>query len=274
MTEQQLSNKDYLDFCRKLEKLSGIVLGESKEYLVISRLRQLMQINSIETLPELMLLMDRDNNVQQEAINAMTTNETLWFRDDHPFKIFNEQLLPEFAKSSSTVRIWSAASSTGQEPYSLAIQIAEEKRNNNTNSNVRVEILATDLSTEVIETAKIGIYPMLALKRGMSEELLERYFDPVDGNKWQIKEEIRRMVTFKQLNLQESFSSLGKFDVVFCRNVLIYFSQEFKKDILTRIHEVLKDEGVLFVGASESISQVGELFQMEHCSPGIVYLKK
>jgi len=274
MTEQQLSNQDYLDFCRKLEKLSGIVLGESKEYLVISRLRQLMQLNSVESLPELMSLMDRDTSVQQEAINAMTTNETLWFRDDHPFKIFNEQLLPKFAESSSAVRIWSAASSTGQEPYSLAIQIAEAKRKNEPHSDVRIEILATDLSTEVIETAKIGIYPMLALKRGMSDELLNRYFEPVEGEKWQIKEEIRKMVTFKQLNLQESFAGLGKFDVVFCRNVLIYFSQEFKKDILTRIHEVLKDDGALFVGASESISQVGELYQMEHCSPGIVYLKK
>lgn len=270
----QLSQQEYQSFCSKLETISGIVLGDKKEYLVTSRLRALLEEQELNGITALMGLMDRSSEIKQRVVNAMTTNETLWFRDDHPFKIFQNNILPELLKTKRKIRIWSAACSTGQEPYSLAMLLSEHKRLQPASFNAQVEIIATDLSTNALNNAQQGIYPMLALKRGMPDDLLKRYFHKCDDEKWQINDDMKRMIKFQQLNLQSSFSSLGKFDIVFCRNVLIYFSSEFKGDILTRIHGSLGDDGILFVGASESINQVSNLYKMEHCSPGIMYQKK
>jgi chemotaxis protein methyltransferase CheR len=203
----------------------------------------------------------------------MTTNETLWFRDDHPFKIFSEKLLPELAKVRRPLRIWSAACSTGQEPYSLSIAIEEFKR---TNPGMLgdVKIIATDISPTALAIAKEGIYSQLALRRGMGDVYLKKYFQQQAENKWEINSEIKHRIEFRSLNLQTNFSLLGKFDIVFCRNVLIYFSADFKMDILKRIHGTLQNDGHLFIGASEGVSNLTDFYKMQQFNPGISYQAK
>ena len=269
-----VSGTEYQQFKQKLEEYSGITLGENKEYLITSRLRRLLETEKLTTIAELVSAMDRNLKLKESVVDAMTTNETLWFRDDHPFKIFKEKLLPELAKNRRPIKIWCAACSTGQEPYSLSIAVEEFKKSNPGVLVGDVKITATDISPSVLQIAKEGSYPQMALKRGMSDQNLKQYFVQKGDDQWQIKPEIRQRVDFRSLNLQSSFSMLGKFDLVFCRNVLIYFSAEFKQDILTRIHAQLNNEGHLFVGASEAVNNLGDYYQMRQFSPGIAYQAK
>lgn len=269
-----VSGTEYQQFKQKLEEYSGITLGENKEYLITSRLRRLLETEKLTTIAELVSAMDRNLKLKESVVDAMTTNETLWFRDDHPFKIFKEKLLPELAKNRRPIKIWCAACSTGQEPYSLSIAVEEFKKSNPGVLVGDVKITATDISPSVLQIAKEGSYPQMALKRGMSDQNLKQYFVQKGDDQWQIKPEIRQRVDFRSLNLQSSFSMLGKFDLVFCRNVLIYFSAEFKQDILTRIHAQLNSEGHLFVGASEAVNNLGDYYQMRQFSPGIAYQAK
>jgi chemotaxis protein methyltransferase CheR len=269
-----ISPTEYNQFKTKLEQYSGIMLGENKEYLITSRLRRLLESEKLTNLTELVASMDRNLKLKESVIDAMTTNETLWFRDDHPFKIFREQLLPELAKTRKPLRIWSAACSTGQEPYSLSIAIEEFKRSNPGALAADVKIIATDISPTALAIAKEGAYPQLALKRGMGDVHLRQYFTQLGEDEWKINDEIKSRIEFRSLNLQSSYSMLGKFDLVFCRNVLIYFSPEFKLDILTRIHGTLNPEGHLFVGASEAVNNLADFYKMQQFNPGISYQVK
>jgi chemotaxis protein methyltransferase CheR len=269
-----ISPTEYDQFRAKLEQYSGIMLGKNKEYLIISRLRRLLEKENLSNLTELSAAMDRNFKLKETVIDAMTTNETLWFRDDHPFKIFREKLLPELAKQRRPLRIWSAACSTGQEPYSLSIAVEEFKRTNPGALIGDVKIIATDISPTALAVAKEGAYPQLSLKRGMSDVQLKQYFKQVGEDEWKINDAIKRRIEFKLLNLQSNFGVLGKFDIVFCRNVLIYFSPELKQDILTRIHGTLNPDGHLFVGASEAVSNLSDYYQMKQFSPGISYQAK
>lgn len=269
-----ISPSEYSQFKQKLEQYSGITLGENKEYLITSRLRRLLEQENLDSFSELIKVMDRNTKVKESVVDAMTTNETLWFRDDHPFKIFKDKLLPELAQAKRPIRIWSAACSTGQEPYSLSIAVEEYKRKNPGALTSDVKIVATDISPSALAIAKAGIYPQLALKRGMGEEHLKQYFKQLGTDEWQISDEIKRRIDFRSLNLQSSYSLLGKFDIVFCRNVLIYFSPEFKADILKRIHGTLNKDGHLFVGASEAVNNLADYYQMKQFSPGISYQAK
>ena len=269
-----ITANEYEQFQRSLEKACGIMLSHSKEYLVISRLRHLVDGERIKSLSMLISEMERNRKLKELVVDAMTTNETLWFRDDHPFKIFRSQLLPELAKRKRPLRIWSAACSTGQEPYSLSIAIEEFKRSN---PGVLVDgekIIATDISPTALATAKEGVYLQLALRRGMETERLGQYFQALDNNQWRINDNIKRRVEFRALNLQSSFAGLGKFDLVYCRNVLIYFSSELKCDILTRMHQTLHADGHLFVGASEALNNLSDYYTMKQFSPGIGYQAK
>lgn len=208
------------------------------------------------------------------VIDAMTTNETLWFRDNHPFRILQEKLLPEFAERSSLqpLRIWSSACSTGQEPYSVAMVIDEFRRSRP--GKLRdVKITATDISKSVLEVARRGEYEMIAIGRGLSPERQKHFFTPSANGGWQIRPQIKSMVEFKELNLLDRYM-LGKFDIIMCRNVLIYFSAELKKDILTRLHGALNPGGYLILGASESLNGLPNLYEMVQCHPGIIYRKK
>ncbi len=273
-----VSANEYEVFRDWLEKSSGILLGDNKQYLVKSRLRKILAEHGISSLTELVDRIRKQprSGLREAVVDAMTTNETLWFRDIHPFRILEERLLPELAEERTTqpIRIWSAACSTGQEPYSIAMVIAELKKTKPHLVRRSVRIVATDLSGRVLDIAKRGEYEMLAIGRGLSRERLRMHFDEVESGVWKVKPEIQRMVEFRPLNLKDSYALLGKFDIIFCRNVLIYFSADLKKDILTRMHGALKKGGYLMLGASESLSGMQDKFDMVHCSPGIVYRAK
>ncbi len=271
-------NLDFEQFRTFLEKACGILLGSNKQYLVSSRLNKLMEQNGIKTLGELVQRMQGlpRSGLREQVVDAMTTNETLWFRDAYPFEVLKNRVLPELLKANPAqrLRIWSAASSSGQEPYSLSMSIDEFERSNLGQLRAGVQIVATDLSSSMLLACKSGEYDSLAIGRGLSQERLQRYFDPKEGGRWAVKAAIRSRVEFRALNLLDSYASLGKFDIVFCRNVLIYFSAEVKRDILLRIHSTLKPGGYLFLGASEALNGLPDHYQMVQCSPGIIYKVK
>ncbi|MEO4048334.1 protein-glutamate O-methyltransferase CheR [Pseudomonas sp. CAU 1711] len=271
-------NLDFEQFRTFLEKACGILLGSNKQYLVSSRLNKLMEQQGIKTLGELVQKMQAQprGGLREQVVDAMTTNETLWFRDTYPFEVMKNRVLPELIKAnpSQRLRIWSAACSSGQEPFSLSMTIDEFEKTNLGQLKAGVQIVATDLSPSMLSACKSGEYDSLAMGRGLSQERLQRYFDPKGPGRWVVKAPIKNRVEFRPLNLLESYAALGKFDVVFCRNVLIYFSAEVKKDILTRIHATLKPGGYLFLGASEALNGLPDLYQMVQCSPGIIYKVK
>lgn len=251
-----------------IEKHCGIHLDESKAYLIENRLLTMMIENGCRSYSEFYTkaLNDQTHTLRDKIIDAMTTNETLWFRDISPYKILQFQLLPAFLKeiisgAKKTIRIWSAACSTGQEPYSIAMIVHEFSRTNPVFHPSKVEIVATDISPTVLFLAKAARYDTLSISRGLSDDLRNRYFEQ-NGKVWILKDMIKNMVNFKKLNLQEDFTSLGHFDIVFIRNVLIYFSDEFKKDLLDRIASRLRPDGYLMVGASESVSNYSTIFTM------------
>lgn len=268
---KEMSVDEYNRFRKVLEQNSGILLGEGKEYLVTSRLRRLMERNSLLSVTELLKAMERNRSLMESVVDAMTTNETLWFRDDHPYRIFRERLLPEVAAQKRPLKIWSAACSTGQEPYSLSIEIEEFKKKNPGLLLSGERILATDISPSSLAAAKEGVYQQLAIRRGMNDQHLKNYFETVDDDRWSINRQIRSRVEFRPQNLQQSFSLLGKFDIIFCRNVLIYFSADLKYDILKRMHASLNPGGYLMLGASEAMNNLSEYYEMVQCHPGIVY---
>jgi chemotaxis protein methyltransferase CheR len=271
-------NLDFEQFRVFLEKACGILLGSNKLYLVTSRLNKLMEQQGIKTLGELVQRMQTQprSGLREQVVDAMTTNETLWFRDTYPFDVLKNRVMPELLKANSgqRLRIWSAACSSGQEPYSLSMTGEEFERGNLGQLKGGMQIVATDLSGSMLTACKSGEYDSLAMGRGLSPERLQKYFDPKGPGRWVIKPPIKSRVEFRALNLLDSYASLGKFDVVFCRNVLIYFSAEVKKDILQRIHGTLKPGGYLFLGASEALNGLPEHYQMVQCSPGIIYKAK
>jgi len=274
----QLGNTEFQEFRDYLQNIAGIDLGHNKQYLVATRIRRILIDYECSSLAELTRLIKSDSNraVRQKVIDAMTTNETFWFRDNYPYEHFRKMLLPDLADKSkdSRIRIWSAACSSGQEPYSLSIVVEEFLRSKLGVSSLPLEIIATDLSSQILDSAKQGEYDRLSIARGLSEERLRNFFEHPHPDYWRVKPNIRQRVTFKPLNLQESYLLLGKFDVVFCRNVLIYFSADLKCDILKRIRGTMRPGGYLFLGSSESLAGASELFDMVHCNPGVVYRAK
>jgi len=252
---------DY-DFLRKLLKeRSGLDLSADKQYLVESRLTPLARKAGLAGIPELIQKMK--NGVEAltiEVVEAMTTNETFFFRDKIPFDHLRDTILPALMQSRAsrkTLRIWSAAGSTGQEPYSIAMCLKEKAASL---SGWRIEIVSTDLSQEVLEKSKAGLYSQFEVQRGLPIQLLVKYFTQI-GELWQINSELRAMVQHKQLNLLQDFSHLGKFDVIFCRNVLIYFDQETKVNIFERMSKIIEPDGMLMLGAAESVVGITDAFR-------------
>ncbi len=253
---------DY-DFLRSLLKQrSGLDLSADKQYLVESRLLPLARKAGLADLPELVQKIKGSGAeaLTREVVEAMTTNETFFFRDKIPFDHLRETILPAMLASRASrksLRIWSAACSTGQEPYSIAMCLKERAQ---ALSGWRVEIVATDLSQEVLEKSRAGIYSQFEVQRGLPIQLLVKYFTQV-GELWQINSEIRGMVQHKQLNLLQDFSHLGKFDVIFCRNVLIYFDQETKINTFDRVAKLMEPDGMLMLGAAESVVGITNAFR-------------
>jgi len=253
---------DY-DFLRSLLKQrSGLDLSADKQYLVESRLLPLARKAGLPGIAELVLKMKGGGAeaLTKEVVEAMTTNETFFFRDKIPFDHLRETILPAMLQSRASrksLRIWSAACSTGQEPYSIAMCLKERAQ---ALSGWRVEIVATDLSQEVLEKSRAGIYSQFEVQRGLPIQLLVKYFTQI-GELWQINSEIRGMVQHKQLNLLQDFSHLGKFDVIFCRNVLIYFDQETKINTFDRVAKLMEPDGMLMLGAAESVVGITNAFR-------------
>ncbi len=245
-----------------LKDRSGLVLSRDKGYLLESRLLPVARRHGIKGLDELVSAVRarRDATLLRDITEAMTTNESLFFRDIKPFEIFKTKVLPDLMaarQSSRTIRIWSAASSSGQEPYSLAMLLKEEGAKL---ANWRIEIMATDISVEMLEKAKAGSYSQFEVQRGLPINLLLKYFKQV-GDKWQIEAGLRGMVKYREFNLLDDPGTLGRFDVIFCRNVLIYFDPPTKAKVLDRMSRVLMPDGVLYLGGAETVIGVTEKFQ-------------
>lgn len=275
MTDKNLSEADYLSFCQFLEQQCGIVLGGNKQYLVKSRLSPLVARFEASSITELVQRTQKPSERQLRAavVDAMTTNETLWFRDTYPYELLKNKLLPELDQGRP-IKIWSAASSSGQEPYSIAITINEYKNQPGTMSRSMFSVLGTDISNTMLDLCKNAEYDSLALSRGLSTERKKQFFEDSGHGMMKVKPEIKRAVNFRHLNLLDSYHLLGKFDIIFCRNVLIYFSAEVKSQIINKFAEQLNPNGYLVLGASESMSGLSDKFDMIRCNPGIIYQKK
>ncbi|MFM5792962.1 protein-glutamate O-methyltransferase CheR [Aeromonas caviae] len=271
-----LSDDLYRQFSNFLAQQSGIVLGDNKQYLVKSRLSPLMTQFGIESLSDLVTraMSVRERELKMAVIDAMTTNETLWFRDTYPFQLLSDKIFPELGKSGRTIKIWSAASSSGQEPYSIAMTALEQQVKRPGSMPGGVQIVGTDISSTMLNQCKEGVYDSLALARGLSPERKRLFFEPCGDNKMRVVERVRKLTSFRPLNLLESYSLLGKFDIIFCRNVLIYFAPEVKSKILNQFASSLNPGGYLMLGASESLAGLTDKFEMIRCNPGIVYKVK
>lgn len=275
-TVNNVSDRSYERFSRFLSQRLGITLGDNKQYLVNSRLTLVMrEFSSTDINAFIEMVVSEQNTVLTErALESMTTNETFWFRDEYPYHILSDELLPALAKSQSKLRIWSSACSYGQEPYSIAMIVSEYQRQHPGAFHQGVEILASDISKKVLSFAQEGIYDELAIARGLPSVMQEKYFCRCDGNRLRVKPSIQSLVSFKQINLLDSFYSLGKFDVIFCRNVLIYFDAQNKASILQKLSALLPSHGSLMLGAAESITGAEQQLKMEKCQRGLYYSKR
>jgi chemotaxis protein methyltransferase CheR len=253
---------DY-DYLRKLVKeRSGLVLSADKQYLVESRLLPVAHRAGVDSLTALVVKLRcmKNESLVTEVAEAMTTNESFFFRDKLPFEHFRDTIMPALLAARPTqrrIRIWCAAASTGQEPYSLAMSLKEmgEKV-----AGRQVEIVATEFSTQVLEKAKSGIFSQFEVQRGLPIQLLIKYFDQI-GDAWQINPDVRAMVQFRPFNLLHEFTQLGPFDLVFCRNVLIYFDPETKVRVLDRIAQIMERDGYLVLGAAETVVGLTDSFK-------------
>lgn len=266
-----ISKPEYEFLCRFLQDKSGLSLGAGKEYLLEARLIPLAQSWGLAGLTELIAEVKRapQQPLALGVVEAMTTNETLFFRDRTPFDELQSTWLPSLIdarRQTRQLRIWSAAASTGQEAYSLAMLIRDHFPEL---KSWRIEIVGTDLSKAAITRAEEAVYSQFEIQRGLPIQMLVRHFDQVkDG--WKIKPELRQMVRFTSLNLLEPFQHLGLFDIIFCRNVLIYFDNPGKKHILDRMSRQLRTDGPLVLGAAETMLGITDTFdRARHCKAAV-----
>ncbi|MEA1942216.1 MAG: protein-glutamate O-methyltransferase CheR [Pseudomonadota bacterium] len=235
-------------------KRSGLVLSADKGYLLESRLAPLARAEGFPSIEALITAARRDSSdrLLWAITEALATHETFFFRDNTPFDLFKEEILPVLSRTrgnTATIRIWCAACSSGQEPYSLAMLLEEEKARL---GGLRFEIVATDMAPRVLEKAKAGLYSQFEVQRGLAIQRLVTHFDQ-SGDQWRVKPNLRSMVTFKKQNLLEGFTGMGTFDVIFCRNVLIYFDADTKKRVLQRLAAQTATDGYLVMGAAETV---------------------
>ena len=256
-----MTSADFAFIAAFLKERSGLIITQDKMYLLETRLASILRDNGLSSLAALveMLRQPGGTKVKDLVVDAMTTNETSFFRDSHPFEALRKSIIPgliERRAASRSLRIWSAACATGQEPYSLAMMLRDHFP---VLGGWKVEIVATDLSPTVLERAREGVYSTFEVQRGLPIQMLIRHFDQQDSN-WKIKPELRQSITFRALNLLEDFAVLGQFDVVLCRNVLIYFDQPTKTRILAAIARRIVPDGVLLLGGAESVFGLSDAF--------------
>lgn len=257
-----MKQDDFSLFQSLLRQRSGLVLSIDKAYLLESRLMPVARKWHYKNLEEMAgaIRSRREEKLLKDITEAMTTNESSFFRDVKPFEQFRTLILPRMLAARAAtrrLRIWSAACSSGQEAYSLAMTLQEEKAKL---SGWTIEIVGTDISVEVLEKARAGLYTQFEVQRGLPINMLVKYFQQL-GDKWQLVPEIRRMVTFREFNLLDRYDSLGKFDIVFCRNVLIYFDQGTKTTVLKSIADLMPPDGVLYLGGAETVLGITDRFK-------------
>jgi chemotaxis protein methyltransferase CheR len=262
-----------------IQTLTGIYLDQSKSYLFETRLSSIAEAQGCSSYQQLVnkSRQDPSKKIEKDIIDAITTNETLFFRDKGPFELLQHKILPEIidlrsAQSSlkTRIKIWSAAASTGQELYSIAIVIKELLKEL---SNYSFTLFGTDISDAAIAQASYGKYNRFEIERGLDKAYLQKYFT-LFGDSWKIKDEIRGMVNFRKLNLMQPFTSLGKFDIIFCRNVAIYFTLEDRKKLFNKLADSLADDGYLVIGSTESLTGVCPRFVAKRHLRSIFYQKK
>ena len=277
----KISPQEFQVFAGYIKEISGLSLDASKAYLIESRLKNLLEKSECSSYSDLYYKAKSDlsGGLRRKIIDAVTTGETQFFRDTSPFDLLQHKILPDLIDKKNkgqsktmpiNIRIWSAACSTGQEIYSIAIIL---KMLLNDSSHYRIRLLGTDISDEAVMAASRGLYSNLEIERGMPKEKLIKYFT-MENMYWKIKDEIRAMAIFKTLNLMEDFNSLGRFDIVFCRNVAIYFSEEDKINLFARIDKILEPGGYLIIGSTESINAICPQFESKRYLRSIFYQKK
>lgn len=277
-----LSPREFALLQKYIEEHSGIELGEEKAYFIESRLSGLLENYALGSYEALFYkaYSRKDVLFTRQVLDAITTNETFWFRDKTPWYIMEDLLLPRYLKEMQegrrvNVRIWSCACSSGQEPYSIAMAIDSFlKKNGPGNIGLdRFQIMATDLSGSVLDLAINGRYDNVSMERGLDPAMIDRYFTR-EGNRWSISERIKRAVDFRQFNLKTDPVHSRYYDIIFCRNVFIYFSELSKENILHKIINALKPQGVLFIGASEIIKDASGSLEMDTYKDGVYFRLK
>ncbi len=262
-----------------IQTITGIYLDQSKSYLFETRLSSIAEAQGCKSYQELhnKARQDPAKKIEKEIVDAITTNETLFFRDKGPFELLQHKILPEIIDARSTnssmkprIKIWSAASSTGQELYSIAIVIKELLKDS---PDYLFTLSGTDISDAAVTQASYGKYNRFEIERGLDKKYLQKYFT-LFGDSWKIKDEIRAMVNFKKLNLIQPFTALGKFDIIFCRNVAIYFTLEDRKKLFNKLADSLADDGYLVIGSTESLTGVCPRFVPKRHLRSIFYQKK
>ena len=276
-----ISEKEFLLFKDYINEICGVVIPPEKAYLIETRLSKLMADAGIDSFIEFYnyVISNSDPLIPQKIINSITTNETLWFRDDAPWKVL-EEMLPKFVEELASgrkarVRIWSAAASTGQEVYSTVMCVDDYLSKNLVNGVdlSDFDFFATDISSRVLDIAKKGRYDGISITRGLSDYYRSKYFVK-NSSAWDLDPKICDAVRFARLNLQESYQMFGSFDVIFCRYVLIYFSDDLKKEIVTKLRDALVRGGVLFTGNYVLYELFGDSFDANHYENLTYYSKK
>lgn len=264
-----LQAADY-DYIRGLvRERSAIVLDESKDYLIETRLQRLAYTERIANVSDLVARARRDAVMSRRVVEAMTTNETSWMRDIHPFDNLRGHILPELSRlrgAGRRINIWSMACSSGQEPYSIAMVIRESFPN----LAASTRILATDLSTEMVQRTRDGVYTQLEVNRGLPAQYLTRYFKK-SGLEWHVAPELKSMVDVRAMNLVDTWPALGVMDVVFLRNVLIYFDLETRRGIFQKLRKTLAPDGWLILGGAETALNVDDTFERVTLGRGVAY---
>lgn len=267
--------EDFELFASLVKKRSGLLLTSEKAYLLESRLFSVARKHNIKSLEDMaqVLRANREEALMADITEAMTTNESFFFRDQKPFTLFQKTLLPRLMKlreAKKVIRIWSAASSSGQEAYSLAMICSEMAAKL---YGWKIHIIGSDLSREMVARAKSGIYSQFEAQRGLPVTHLVKYFQQIEGDRWQLKENIREMVEFREGNLLTDFGVEGPFDIVYCRNVLIYFDMPTKARVLSSISEILQPDGFLLLGGAETVLGVSDKFKIVTDEHGL-YVKE
>ncbi len=266
----KISENEFKDTYSYVLKETGIVLDNTKEYLIKNRLIPLVESLGLSSMNDLLKRSKQDRSINLKFIDAISTNETSFFRDLKPFDLIKMHLAPQYLSNSNTLTIWSAASSTGQEAYSTAMVLDEILVDP---SDINVQIYGTDISSDAVQKANRGEYSKFELSRGISENQKIKYFTQ-DDNGFKIIDSLRSIVQFSKGNLLTSLLPESKYNIVMCRNVAIYFSQENKRLLIERIHKTLKPSGALIIGSTESIFGIEDLFKRESFHNITYYVKR